>query len=102
MGNAGGDDGTVSERRAFVRQLEDHEDVVAVDFTRDGYRRVLVEMESGTGFPGGLRREARRLGYDVEIPGADARQRWNLAEWREGPHEAVRLLRIVGDGGSAP
>lgn len=102
MGNVGEDDGPVSERRAFVRRLEAHDDVVAVDFTRDGYRWVFVETESEGGLPGGLRREARRLGYEVEAPGTDARQWWRLAEWWEGSHETVRLLHLGDDREPAP
>lgn len=102
MGNAGEDDGPVSERRALVRRLEAHGDVVAVDFTRDGYRWVFVETESEEGLSEGLRHEARRLGYDVEALGADTRRRWRLAEWWPGAHEAVHLLRLGGDREPSP
>lgn len=90
----------VSQRRRFLRRLEGHGDVVAVEFTRDGFRTVFVEVAPEAGFDGELRCHAERLGYAVEPPGTTAYRRWRLSEWWEGSPEAVRVLRLDGTGDS--
>lgn len=97
MGKGDGKRRRVSERRACVRQLEEHGDVVAVAFTRDGFRTLLVEGASEDGLDGELRRRAERLRYVVEPPETDGHRRWRLAEWWEGTHESVRVLGLDPD-----
>jgi len=97
MGTTEGHDAWVSERRGFVQRRREHDAVVGVDFTRDGVRTVFVEVIPGDAFDERVRREAERVGYDIEAPGTDARQRWRLPEWWAGSPEAVRVLRFDAD-----
>jgi len=97
MGNTEGHDAGVSERRRFVQRLREHDAVVGVDFTRDGFRTVFVEVTPGDALDERLRREAERVGYDVESPGTETRQRWRLPEWWAGSPETVRVLRLDAD-----
>ena len=91
-------DSTVAERGQFVKQLDAREDVVDVDFTRDGFLTVFVEVASDAAVDSGVRRMAERAGYTIEASGTDAHRRWRLAEWWEGSPEAVRVLRTDLDG----
>jgi hypothetical protein len=97
MGDADEDETSLSERRRFLERLRADEDVVAVDFTRDGYRTVFVEVVPDDGLDEGLRREAERIGYAVESRGADGWRQWRLPEWWEGSPEDVRVLRLDPD-----
>ncbi|PSQ09875.1 hypothetical protein BRC93_11820 [Halobacteriales archaeon QS_5_70_15] len=81
MGDVDGDEPRLSERRGFFARVRAREDVVAVEFTRDGFRTVFAEFDSGDGPDESLRREAERLGYAVRRPGTDAWQQWRLPEW---------------------
>ena len=99
-GDAGGDEPSLSERGGFLGRLRANEDVVAVDFTRDGFRTVFAEVDQGGGIDESLRREADRLGYAVQRPGTDGHRRWRLAEWWEGDHEDVYVFRLDSDRAS--
>jgi hypothetical protein len=65
MGNTDGGDG-IDARRRLVERLRAHEDVRRVDFSRDGFRVVVVELEPGAGFRDRWRETATELGYTVE------------------------------------
>jgi hypothetical protein len=97
MGDPDEDETSVSERGRFLGRLRAHGDVVAVDFTRDGYRTVFVEVVPDDGLDEALRREAERIGYTVESRGTDGWRRWRLPEWWEGSSEDVRVLRLDPD-----
>lgn len=71
MGDTHGNDDGIAERRAFVRRLRADEGVRRVDFSRDGFRTVVVEPEPGVGFRRRWRRTATRLGYTVRRAGTD-------------------------------
>lgn len=92
MGDTNGDDDGVAERRAFVRRLRADEDVRRVDFSRDGFRTVVVEPEPGIGFRRRWRREAARLGYTVRRAEPD-----DSAPDRRGD---VWVLQLEGTDGS--
>ena len=97
MGDGDRDDRLASERRGFFGRLRGHESVVAVDFTRDRFRTVFVEVDPEDGLDGELWRAAERLGYTVQCPGTDEHRQWRLAEWWEGSHEAVYVFRLDSD-----
>ena len=97
MGGADGDETSLSERGRFLGRLRAHGDVVAVDFTRDGYRTVFVEVVPDGRLDEGLRREAERIGYTVESRGTDGWRRWRLPEWWEGSPEDVHVLHLDPD-----
>lgn len=98
MGRERSDDRQVSARREFVRRLRDRTDVARVDFTRDGFRTVFVEV--GADAADEWRGTAERLGYTVEPPGTDTHRRWQVGEWWEGAPGDVRVLRL--DAARAP
>ena len=98
--DTGGEDPPMPSRGAFFGAVAAHEDVVAVDFTRDGFRTVFAEVDSADGIDESLRREADRLGYAVRRPGTDEHRRWRLMEWWEGDHEDVYVFRL--DANRAP
>lgn len=62
-----GNDG-IDARRELVERLRTHDDVREVNFSRDGFRTVVVELEPDAGFRDRWRRTATRLGYTVERP----------------------------------
>ena len=97
MGERYGERRRIPERREFLKRLEGHGAVVTVEFTRDGFRTVFVEVAPGERLDGELRREAERLGYDIEPPGTAEHRRWRLAEWWEGAHGSVRVLGLDDD-----
>lgn len=114
MGEKDTNGGTIAERRAFVQRLGAHEDVRRVDFTRDGFRTVLVELESDAAFRDQWRRTAAQLGYTVEQVGTDTSwpgwpaDAWILqltepedspgrAAWRTTVRRAVTRIRTVID-----
>lgn len=70
-GNTDRDDG-IDARRRFVERLRAHEEVRRVDFSRDGFRVVLVELEPGAELRDRWRETATELGYTVERPASDA------------------------------
>ncbi|MFC7768333.1 hypothetical protein [Salinirubellus litoreus] len=88
-------DRQVSGRRTAPGALYASADAVAVDFTRDGYRTVFVEV--GPDADEEWRLVAERLGYTVEGPGTDVYRRWRVEEWWEGSAEAVHVLRLDPD-----
>ena len=99
MGDTHGNDDGVAERRAFVRRLRADEDVRSVDFSRDGFRPVVVYPEPGVGFRRRWRRTATRLGYTVRRGGTDGST--DRPEGRRRLRHAVRrgrafLDRLVG------
>lgn len=95
MGREENDDRSVSARGEFVRRLSTRAEVVAVDFTRDGFHTVFVEV--GPDADDGWRRAAERLGYTVEYPGTAVYRRWRVDEWWVGSPGAVRILRADAD-----
>jgi len=66
MGERDTDDDGIAARRGFVERLRTHDDVRRVNFSRDGFRTVLVALEPDAGFRDRWRRTASRLGYTVE------------------------------------
>jgi hypothetical protein len=76
----------VAARRELVERLRDEDDVREVNFSRDGFRTVVVELEPDADFRERWRRTATRLGYGVERPG-----RGDLASGRSAN---VWLLRL--------
>lgn len=66
MGNTDGPDERVDDRREFIRRLRAHEDVRSVNFSRDGFQTVIVELASGAEFRDQWYQTANRLGYTVE------------------------------------
>ena len=93
MGDTNGNEDGIAERRAFVRRLRADEDVRSVDFSRDGFRTVVVEPEPGVGFRRRWRRTATRLGYTVRRGGTD-----DPTSDRRGN---VWVLQLEGTDGSA-
>lgn len=87
----GKDDG-IADRRAFVRRLRADEDVHRLDFSRDGFRTVVVEPVPDVGFRRRWRRTATRLGYTVRRAGTN-----DPAADRHGD---VWILELVGTDGS--
>lgn len=92
MGERDTDGDAIAERRAFVQRLDAHEDVRRVDFTRDGFRTVLVGFEPDAESPDQWHRTAIRLGYTVEQRGTDA-------SWPGCPADAW-ILRLTAPEGS--
>ncbi len=66
MGQADTESSHVDDRRQFIKRLQDHGDVSRLDFTRDGFRTVFVEVQEGSGFHNEWQQTARRLGYEIE------------------------------------
>ena len=56
----------IDARRELVARLRTHDDVREVNFSRDGFRTVVVELEPGAAFRDAWCRTATRLGYTVE------------------------------------
>ena len=56
----------INKRRQFIQRLENHEDVTKIDFTRDGFQTLFVEVRQGTGFHSAWQQRADELGYRVE------------------------------------
>lgn len=71
MGERDTDDDGIAARREFVERLRTHDDVRRVNFSRDGFRTVLVALEPDADFRDRWRRTASRLGYTVERYEAD-------------------------------
>ncbi|MEF8841564.1 MAG: hypothetical protein V5A62_08045 [Haloarculaceae archaeon] len=97
MRDAEGEDPPISERRGLLRRVRGHPEVVAVEFTRDGFRTVFAEVYPRDDLDESLRCEAERLGYAVRRPGTDEHRRWRLTEWWEGDHENVYVFRLDSD-----
>lgn len=57
---------SIDERRAFLRTLQNRDDVVTTDFTRDGFQTLYVQFATDTGFHKSLQDRARELGYSIE------------------------------------
>jgi len=55
---------SLEDRREFLRDLDDRDDVVQTDFTRDGYRTIYAQFE--VGLHKLVQSRADRLGYDIE------------------------------------
>lgn len=66
MGERDTDDDAIAARREFVERLRTHDDVRRVNFSRDGFRMVIVALEPDADFRDRWRRTANRLGYTVE------------------------------------
>jgi hypothetical protein len=92
MGDTNGNDDGFAARRAFVRRLRADEDVRRVDFSRDGFRTVVVEPDPGAGFRRRWYRTATRLGYTVRRTGTE-----DPASDRRGD---VWVLQLEGTDGS--
>lgn len=60
------DECSLDDRRAFLRQLRDREDVVNTDFSRDEYQVIYLEFAGDGGFNKSLQERARALGYTIE------------------------------------
>ena len=60
------DSSRLDERRQFVERLRAHDDVAKLDFTRNGFRTVFVEVEQETGFHAEWQQTATKLGYGIE------------------------------------
>lgn len=58
-----------TERRDFLRELENHDRVERTDYSRDGYRTIFAEFGGG-GVPGYLQKRAEAIGYAIDaLPG---------------------------------
>lgn len=108
MGERDTNGDAIAERRAFVQRLDAHEAVQRVDFTRDGFRTILVELEPDAAFRDQWCRTATRLGYTVEQVGTDATwpgwpaDAWILqldsperTAWRSTVRRAVTWARTI-------
>ena len=97
-----------------MQRLSAHNDVRRVDFTRDGFRTILVELEPDAEFRDQWHRTATRLGYTVEQRGTESfwsvwpADAWLLhlaapdqstdrATWRTTVQRAVTRIRSVLD-----
>jgi hypothetical protein len=56
----------LDRRREFVRHLRAHDVVHQVDFSRDGYQVIQVQLEPGVEFREAWRETATELGYSIE------------------------------------
>lgn len=92
MGNTVRDDDAVAARQAFVRRLRDDEAVSRVNFSRDGFRVVVVSLEPDAEFRDEWRRTATRLGYAVERVVSDSQRALTEDVW---------VLRLDDAEGSA-
>lgn len=90
MGGTDGTDDAVDARREFVRRLRAHPAVRRVDFSRDGFRTVVVVLDPEAELRDRWVRTATRLGYDVERVASD-----------EGRAENAWWLELEGTEGSA-
>lgn len=68
MGNTDRSEDGIDARREFVERLRTHETVRSVNFSRDGFRVVVVDLEPGAEFRERWRERAVELGYTVERP----------------------------------
>lgn len=92
MGNTELDDDAVAARQEFVRRLRDDEAVSRVNFSRDGFRVVVVSLEPDAEFRDEWRRTATRLGYTVERVVGDPQRALTEDVW---------VLRLDDDEDSA-
>jgi hypothetical protein len=60
------DKSEVEQRRLFLRDLENRDEVVKVDFTRDGFRTIYAQIDRDAGFHRDLQERAKQAGYGVE------------------------------------
>lgn len=60
------DNEQIDDRRAFLHDLQTHEDIVNTDFSRDGFQEIYIKLEADTGFHKTLQERARKLGYRIE------------------------------------
>lgn len=66
MGSDCADEGSIDARRAFLRELQDHDEVVNTDFSRDEYQVLYIEFAGDAGFHKSLQERARDLGYSID------------------------------------
>jgi hypothetical protein len=66
MGDRDTNGDAIDARRELVERLRAHGDVREVNFSRDGFRVIVVELEPGADFRDRWRRTATGLGYTVE------------------------------------
>lgn len=60
------DESSIDDRRAFLRELQDRDDIVTTDFSRDEYQVLYIEFTGDGGFHKSLQDRARKLGYRIE------------------------------------
>ena len=114
MGEEDINGGSLAERRGFVQRLSAHDDVRRVDFTRDGFRMILVELKPGAEFRDQWHQTATHLGYTVDQLGTETSwsvwpanawilrltapdQSTDRATWRTTVQRAVTRIRSVRD-----
>lgn len=78
MGTSNESNDDYDPRREFIQQLREHEDVRKVNFSRDGFQTIIVELASNAEFQDQWSQMADRLGYSVqkveaEVPLSDQR-----------------------------
>lgn len=60
------DTASIDERSAFLRTLEDRDDIISTDASRDGFQVIYIEVAETVGFHNTLQEQAHRLGYNIE------------------------------------
>lgn len=56
----------IDDRRAFLHDLQDREDIVETDFSRDGLQTIYLKFGDEAGFHKTLQERAQGLGYRIE------------------------------------
>lgn len=56
----------IAERREFLHDLQDREDILNTDFSRDGLQEIYIELGDGAGFHKSLQEQAQSRGYQIE------------------------------------
>lgn len=56
----------IDERRGFLHDLQDRDDILNTDFSRDGLQDIYIEFGDGGGFHKSLQEQAQSHGYQIE------------------------------------
>lgn len=60
------DTASIDERRAFLQSLQDRDEILNTDVSRDGFQVIYIEVAETAGFHKTLQEQAHRLNYSIE------------------------------------